>query len=111
MATDGAGKTNGGRRLKCEGFRFTEVLSDPPPPFVAFMARRARRICPTFVARIAMALLARVLAPEMPDWLFWTFMPVLYGTSIRVSSPLFIVVEKPISLQPSPMKVAKAIAR
>jgi exopolysaccharide production protein ExoZ len=54
-----------------------------------------------FVVRIAMVLLARVLPLGMPDWVFWCFMPVAYVATLLASSLLFVVVEKPFSLQPA----------
>ncbi len=59
-----------------------------------------------FVVRIVMVLLARLLPGGMPDWLFWGAMPLLYVASLLVASVLFIVVEKPLSLQPSPAILA-----
>ena len=54
-----------------------------------------------FVVRIAMVLLARVLPLGMPDWVFWALMPVLYVATLLASSLLFVMVEKPVSLQPA----------
>ena len=54
-----------------------------------------------FVVRIAMVLLARLLPHGMEDWVFWALMPVLYAATLAASALLFILVEKPISLQPS----------
>jgi exopolysaccharide production protein ExoZ len=54
-----------------------------------------------FVVRIAMIMLAQVLPLGMPDAVFWGFMPVLYVATLLASSLLFVIVEKPISLQPA----------
>ena len=52
-----------------------------------------------FVVRIGMVLLARELGPGMPDWLFWTLLPVFFAVTLVASAALFIIVEKPLSLK------------
>ena len=59
------------------------------------------------VVRIAMVLLGRMLPFGMSDALFWGLMLVLYIATLLVSSLLFIVVEKPISLQPAGITVSR----
>ena len=59
-----------------------------------------------FVVRSVMLLLARMMAPaEVPDWLFWSLLPVLYCATILGSALLFVLVEKPISLRPRPSNI------
>ena len=53
-----------------------------------------------FVVRAGMVVLARMLPHGMPEWLFWLFMPILFGVTLVASAVLFIAVEKPLSLRP-----------
>ena len=64
-----------------------------------------------FVVRIAMVMLAQVLPLGMPDWVFWGFMPVLYVATLLASSLLFVIVEKPISLQPAATTISNLQSR
>lgn len=62
-----------------------------------------------FVVRICMVVFARALPQGMPDWVFWALMPVLYLATLLVSSLLFVMVEKPISLRPKPRRVLNSV--
>jgi exopolysaccharide production protein ExoZ len=53
-----------------------------------------------FVVRIFMGMLARVLPTGLPDSMFWALMPTLYLATLLVSSMVFVMIEKPISLRP-----------
>lgn len=64
-----------------------------------------------FVVRIAMVMLARVLPFGMPDWAFWVLMPILYVATLLAASVLFLIVEKPISLQPAATTVSNFRSR
>jgi peptidoglycan/LPS O-acetylase OafA/YrhL len=63
-----------------------------------------------FVVRIGMAALGHLLPAGMPGWLFWGFLPVLYAATLLVSSLLFVLVEKPVSLRPAPARVAAVVS-
>lgn len=54
-----------------------------------------------FVVRAAMLALGTMLPHGMPDWMFWSVMPCLYGAASLASAALFLMVEKPFSLRPS----------
>lgn len=55
-----------------------------------------------FIVRIAMVIIARFMPGGMPDWAYWTLMPILFGITLMASAMLFIIVEKPMSLQHDP---------
>ena len=77
----------------------------------AFMARTPLRwlgnisysyyLAHGFAIRIATVALARALPGGMSDWMFWALMPVLYAAALAASWVLFVMVEKPFSLQPT----------
>ena len=57
------------------------------------------------VVRIACVVLARALPDGMGGWTFWLLGAALYGATLAAGAALFVLVEKPFSLQ-NPMRGA-----
>ena len=63
-----------------------------------------------FLVRFCMLLVARALPNGMPDWAFWTLLPILYLATLVVSALLFVMIERPISLRPKPAEALRSVA-
>ena len=62
-----------------------------------------------FVIRLIMGVVGRVAGGDMPGFLFWCLMPVVFGGTIVASSLLFVWVEKPFSLRPRRLVFTKPL--